>query len=130
LYWGCVSYARIADHLNAEGHKTSRGNEWQNKTVRDQIQRLAQKVSPAQKKQRLRDRNEQRESEVVWETIERTDIVEKLIEELEQEVISIAVPVGGDVARCLHDLKQLIGTLHEQGRRAQILVVPSEKSST
>lgn len=126
MYWGCVSYARIADHLNAEGHKTSRGNEWQNKTVRDQIQGLVKKVSPAQKKERLRERNEEREAEVVWDTIERTDEVELMIEELEElTVVSLVATVGSDLDSCLRSLKRVIDSCHEKDKDVSILVVPS-----
>lgn len=128
MYWGCVSYQRIADHLNAEGHKTSRGNEWQNKTVRDQIQRLVKKVSPAQKKERLRERNEEREAEVVWETIEQDESVMMKLDEmiLEEKIGSVLVPVGTDIDQFLHDLKEMIGLSHDRGKDLRFFVVVPE----
>jgi len=67
--WGCLSYNNIAEHLNYIGHPTSRGNEWSNKTVRDQIQRGMKKVTSAEKLEWQKEQDRIRDSEVIWDTV-------------------------------------------------------------
>lgn len=39
--YGCIAYKPIADHLNAEGHRTVRGKKWTSEQVKREVKKLA-----------------------------------------------------------------------------------------
>jgi len=121
--WGCLSYNNIAEHLNHIGWKTSRGNKWQIKTVRDQITKRKRKVAPHEKKRRIDELNKQRNDETFWEVYDQREDMMEMVWDLMNEFGVINVPVGSNVDELLQDLKGKIMNYHRRGQGVSILLL-------
>ena len=97
--WSCLSYNNIAQHLNHISWPSSRGNTrvWETKTVRDQITWGLRTLTDREKQQRSNTIDQQRDSDVVWDTHQITDGTQELVEILRQSFGSVLVPVGSDI---------------------------------
>ena len=97
--WSCLSYNNIAQYLNHISWPSSRGNTrvWETKTVRDQITWGLRTLTDREKQQRSNTIDQQRDSDVVWDTHQITDGTQELVEILRQSFGSVLVPVGSDV---------------------------------
>ena len=128
-YWSCLPYNNIAKHLNHIEHPSSRGNigKWETKTVRDQITRRIRPLSDLEKAERKQQLNDQRDSEVVWETHERTEGTEEMMRVIEDEFGSIHIAVGADVDAILDRLRKEITARHNNGQGVSVLLVPKNE---
>ena len=124
--WSCLAYNEIAKHLNHIKYPSSRGNigKWETKTVRDQITRGMRPLSDKEKAERKQKRNDQRDSEVVWETHERTEGTEEMMRVIEDEFGSTHIAVGADVDVILDSLRKEIITFHNNGKSVSVLLMP------
>lgn len=127
--WACLPYNDIAQHLNHIGWPTSRGNigVWETKTVRDQITWGLRKLTEQEKQQRIDELNDQRDSEVVWETHEITDGTQEMLEVIEDKFGTTCIPVNSDIDLFLVGLKKIISTYHDQGMDVNIFHMPRGK---
>ena len=125
----CLAYNEIAKHLNHIKHPSSRGNigKWETKTVRDQITRRIRPLSDLEKAERKQQLNDQRHSEVVWETHERTAGTEEMMGVVEDEFGSTHLAVGADVDVILDRLRKEITARHNNGHGVIVLLVPKNE---
>ena len=124
--WSCLPYNNIANHLNHIKYPSSRGNigKWDIKPVREQITRGMRPLSDKEKAERRQQLNDQRDSEVVLETHERTEGTEEMMRVIEDEFGSIHIVVGADVDVILDSLRKEITTFHNNGKSVSVLLVP------
>ena len=128
--WACCSYGSIADYLNSTGFKTSRGNKWETKTVRDQIKKGKKKVTPEQKEVFIRERNEKRNREHIWDTevfdesdSEHDDLVD-VFEDRAQYMKN--VETIEDIDGFLETLRNTLKTKRAKGHTVTVVIIESK----
>ena len=128
--WACCSYGSIADYLNSTGFKTSRGNKWETKTVRDQIKKGKKKVTPEQKEVFIREQNEKRNREHIWDTevfdesdSEHDDLVD-VFEDRAQYMKN--VETIEDIDGFLETLRNTLKTKRAKGHTVTVVIIESK----
>ena len=81
-------------------------------------------LSDKEKAERKQKRNDQRDSEVVLETHERTEGTEEMMRVVENEFGSTHIAVGADVDVILDSLRKEIITFHNNGKSVSVLLMP------
>ena len=81
-------------------------------------------LSDKEKAERKQQLNDQRDSEVVWETHERTEGTEEMMRVVEDEFGSTHIAVGADVDVILDSLRKEIITFHNNGKSVSVLLMP------
>ena len=79
------------------------------------------------RQERKQQLNDQRHSEVVWETHERTAGTEEMMGVVEDEFGSTHLAVGADVDVILDRLRKEITARHNNGQGVSVLLVPKNE---
>jgi hypothetical protein len=130
--WTCCSYQSIADHFNdVEGHLTSRGNKWSNKTVMRQITDGMKVVSPEIKANLIKERDRIREQTTLFQDpIEDDRDHETAIESIEEIGTRTYVAndlQGQDLDQALEQIRLFVDGCSENGNRVSVVVIETSE---
>ena len=130
--WTCCSYQSIADHLNdVEGHPTSRGNKWSNKTVMRQITDGMKVVSPEIKAKVIQMRDKVRQETTLFQDpIEDDRDHETAIESIDE--IGTRTYVANDLQgqnldQALEQIRSFVDDCSQNGNRVSVVVIETSE---
>ncbi|MDC0374651.1 hypothetical protein OAN00_03680 [Pseudomonadales bacterium] len=126
--WTCCSYQSIADHLNdVEGHPTSRGNKWFNKTVMRQITDGMKVVSPEIKASVIQMRDKVRQETTLFQDpIEDDRDHETAIESIQEIGTRTYVAndlQGQDLDQALEQIRSFVDDCFKNGNKVSVVVI-------